>query len=89
MSNLSNTIKSKYEQLANRKKIKNTSLFVYYQIYPKCGEPLVGIKESTRGELYLNPNNVEGMVFLIKDKIQQGRNSSILYSYDPTGSKTK
>jgi hypothetical protein len=68
MSNLSNTIKSKYEQLHNRKKIKNPSLFVYYQICPACGEPIVGIKKSTRGELYLNPNNVEGMVFLIKGK---------------------
>ena len=47
---------------------KNTSLFVYYQICPECGEPIVGIKESTRGELYMNPNNVEGMVFLIKDR---------------------
>ena len=47
---------------------KNTSLFVYYQICPECGEPIVGIKESTRGELYMNPNDVEGMVFLIKDR---------------------
>jgi hypothetical protein len=28
----------------------------------------VGLKESTRGELYMNPNNVEDMVFLIKDR---------------------
>lgn len=47
---------------------RNTSLFVYYQICPECGEPIVGIKESSRGELYMNPNDVEGMVFLIKDR---------------------
>ncbi len=49
---------------------RNTSLFVYYQICPECGEPIVGIKESSRGELYMNPNDVEGMVFLIKDRIK-------------------
>ncbi len=47
---------------------RNISLFVYYQICPECGEPIVGIKESTRGELYMNPNNVEGLVFLTKDR---------------------
>jgi hypothetical protein len=47
---------------------RNTSLFVYYQVCPECGEPIVGIKESSRGELYMNPNDVEGMVFLMKDR---------------------
>ncbi len=47
---------------------RNISLFVYYQICPECGEPIVGIKESAMGELYMNPNDVEGLVFLIKDR---------------------
>jgi hypothetical protein len=47
---------------------RNTSLFVYYQICPECGEPIVGIKESSRGELYMNPDNVEDMTFLVKER---------------------
>ncbi len=50
------------------KNIQNISLFVYYQICPECGEPIIGIKESTIGELYMNPNNVEGLVFLKKER---------------------
>ncbi len=48
----------------------NISIFVYYQICPECGEPIVGIKKSPMGELYMNPNDVEGLVFLIKDRIK-------------------
>jgi hypothetical protein len=47
---------------------RNISIFVYYQICPECGEPIVGIKESSRGEVYMNPNDIEGLVFLSKEK---------------------
>ncbi|MER5175985.1 MAG: hypothetical protein ABJB73_09455 [Candidatus Nitrosocosmicus sp.] len=50
------------------KNIQNISLFVYYQICPECGEPIIGIKESAIGELYMNPNNIEGLVFLKKER---------------------
>jgi hypothetical protein len=44
---------------------KNNSIFIYYQICPECREPIVGIKEALKGEVYLNPNNVEGLVLLV------------------------
>ena len=47
---------------------RNISLFIYYQICPECGEPIVGIKESTKGEIYMNPNNIEGLILLTKDR---------------------
>ncbi|HKX96638.1 MAG TPA: hypothetical protein VJL78_02260 [Candidatus Nitrosocosmicus sp.] len=45
---------------------RNVSIFVYFQICPECDEPIVGIKEATRGEVYMNPNNTEGLVLLTK-----------------------
>jgi uncharacterized protein with PIN domain len=47
---------------------RNTSLFIYYQICPECGEPIVGIKESAKGDLYMNPNDIEGLILLTKDR---------------------
>jgi hypothetical protein len=47
---------------------RNISLFIYYQICPECGEPIVGIKESIKGELYMNPNDIEGLILLIKER---------------------
>jgi hypothetical protein len=41
---------------------RNNNVFIYYQICPECREPIVGIKESLKGEVYLNPNDVEGLV---------------------------
>jgi hypothetical protein len=38
---------------------KNNSVFAYYQMCPECREPILGIKESMKGEVYLNPNAVE------------------------------
>ena len=55
---------------------QNIGIFVYYQLCPECGEPIVGIKEAPKGEIYMNPNNVEGLVFLKKErkKVKQGNN---------------
>jgi hypothetical protein len=50
------------------KNARNNGVFVYYQICPECKEPIVGIKESLKGEVYLNPNEVEGLVFLTKQR---------------------
>ncbi len=50
------------------KNLRNVSIFVYYQICPECGEPIVGIKESPMGEIYMNPKNTEGLVFLTKER---------------------
>jgi hypothetical protein len=47
---------------------RNNSVFVYYQICPECREPIVGIKESLKGEVYLNPNDVEGLVILKSER---------------------
>jgi len=46
---------------------RNASIFVYFQICPECDEPIIGIKEATRGEVYMNPNNTEGLVLLRKE----------------------
>lgn len=46
---------------------RNASIFVYFQICPECDEPIIGIKEATRGEVYMNPNNIEGLVLLRKE----------------------
>jgi hypothetical protein len=46
---------------------RNASIFVYFQICPECDEPIIGIKEATRGEVYMNPNNIEGLVLLGKE----------------------
>jgi len=54
-----------HNALVGRNK-RNTSIFVYFQICPECDEPIVGIKEATRGEVYMNPNNIEGLVLLGK-----------------------
>ncbi|MDQ3084266.1 MAG: hypothetical protein M3Q77_05555 [Thermoproteota archaeon] len=45
---------------------RNVSIFVYFQICSECDEPIVGIKEATMGEVYMNPNNIEGLVLLRK-----------------------
>ena len=45
---------------------RNVSIFVFYQICPECGEPIVGIKESNLGELYMNPNDDKGLIFLTR-----------------------
>lgn len=50
------------------KNARNNGVFVYYQICPECKEPIVGIKESLKGEVYLNPNEVEGLVILTKER---------------------
>jgi hypothetical protein len=47
---------------------RNSGVFIYYQICPECKEPVVGIKESLKGEVYLNPNEVEGLVILTKER---------------------
>jgi hypothetical protein len=47
---------------------RNNGVFIYYQICPECKEPVVGIKESLKGEVYLNPNEVEGLVILTKER---------------------
>jgi endogenous inhibitor of DNA gyrase (YacG/DUF329 family) len=46
---------------------RNASIFVYFQICPECDEPIIGIKEAARGEVYMNPNNTEGLVLLRKE----------------------
>ncbi|MGB0025267.1 MAG: hypothetical protein WBP64_00375 [Nitrososphaeraceae archaeon] len=46
------------------KNARNNTIFVYYQICPECKEPVIGIKESAKGEVYLNPNDVEGLVLM-------------------------
>lgn len=46
---------------------RNVSIFVYFQICPECDEPIIGIKEATRGEVYMNPNNIEGLILLRKE----------------------
>ena len=46
---------------------RSASIFVYFQICPECDEPIIGIKEATRGEVYMNPNNIEGLVLLRKE----------------------
>ncbi len=50
------------------KNTRNISVFIYYQLCTECGEPIVGIKESSKGELYMNPNNIEELIFLKKDR---------------------
>lgn len=47
---------------------KNFSVFVYFQICPECDEPIVGIKVATKGEIYMNPSNTEGLVLLRKEQ---------------------
>jgi phage terminase large subunit GpA-like protein len=47
---------------------KNNSVFAYYQMCPECREPILGIKESMKGEVYLNPNAVERLVLLTRQK---------------------
>ena len=46
----------------------NNSVFAYYQMCPECREPILGIKESMKGEVYLNPNDVERLVLLTRQK---------------------
>lgn len=46
------------------KNVRNNTIFVYYQICPECREPIIGIKESIKGEIYLNPNDVENLVLI-------------------------
>jgi predicted metal-dependent enzyme (double-stranded beta helix superfamily) len=46
---------------------RNASIFVYFQICPECDEPIIGIKEAARGEVYMNPNNIEGLVLWRKE----------------------
>ena len=46
------------------KNARNNTIFVYYQICPECREPIIGIKESIKGEIYLNPNDVENLVLV-------------------------
>jgi hypothetical protein len=43
---------------------RNNSVFIYYQICPECREPIVGLREAVKGEVYLNPNDVEGLFIL-------------------------
>ena len=52
---------------------RNISIFVYYQICSECGEPIVGIKESSKGDIYMNPNNTEGITFLTKDRRKESK----------------
>ena len=47
---------------------RNNNVFIYYQICPECREPIVGIKESLKGEVYLNPNDVEGLVIFTNER---------------------
>ena len=59
-SNMRNTLVGKNK--------RNASIFVYFQICPECDEPIVGIKEATRGEVYMNPNNIEDLALLRKEQ---------------------
>jgi hypothetical protein len=43
-------------------------VFIYYQICHECREPIVGLKESLKGEVYLNPNDVEGLVIFTNER---------------------
>ncbi len=52
---------------------RNISIFIHYQICPECGEPIVGIKESSKGDIYMNPNNIEGITFLTKDRRKESK----------------
>ena len=47
---------------------RNNNVFIYYQICPECREPIVGLKESLKGEVYLNPNDVEGLVIFTNER---------------------
>ncbi len=47
---------------------RNVSIFIFYQICPECEEPIVGIKESILGELYMNPNEEKGLIFLTRQR---------------------
>ena len=51
------------------KNARNNTIFVYYQICPECKEPIIGIKESIKGEIYLNPNDVENLVLINSRRI--------------------
>lgn len=52
---------------------RNISMFVYYQICPECDEPIIGIKESSKGDIYMNPNNIEDLIFLKKERKKEMR----------------
>jgi hypothetical protein len=47
---------------------RNVNIFVYFQLCPECEEPIVGIKEATKGEIYMNPHNTEGLELLKRER---------------------
>lgn len=47
---------------------RNNSIFLYFQLCPECEEPIVGVKEATGGEIYMNPNNLDGLISLTKER---------------------
>jgi uncharacterized protein YlaI len=48
------------------KNAKNNNIFIFYQICPECREPIIGIKEALKGEIYLNPNDLDGLIVMTK-----------------------
>ena len=46
----------------------NVSVFLYYQLCPECKEPVIGIIEATKGEAYLSPDDITGLILLTRDK---------------------
>lgn len=46
----------------------NNSVFLYYQLCPECKEPIIGIVEAAKGEAYLSPNDIDGLILLTREK---------------------
>ena len=68
MSYMSSPISFKDEQRSCWKEQKECKYFVYFQLCPECEEPIIGVKEAVKGEIYMNPNDTEGLLLLKKER---------------------
>ena len=59
---------SKMNNAVVGKNKRNVNIFVYFQLCPECEEPIIGVKEAAKGEIYMNPNDTEGLLLLKKER---------------------
>jgi hypothetical protein len=60
-----------HPQMENRwlgRNAKDVNVYLFYQIFPECKDPVVGFREQRKDELYVMSNDIKDLILLTREK---------------------
>jgi len=49
----------------------NVNIYVYFQLCPECKEPIIGVREQRKDEIYPLSIDIQGLALLTKKKSKE------------------